>query len=175
MAVQPGTIRPGSLLRPSVAADFLSKSTPARIGLLVAVVGIMVAMAAFVGSIVNAVLVSDDEGLLTGGAVRDDAILANTAWTFGVATLALAIIKSGIALILLGIVRRLWVRVESLKSGLPKLAPDAPDKAEISSSRISTPYGAATHTSPAPKPLLIHRMAYLMWSPMLLMGVMAVM
>ena len=38
MAVQQGTIRPGSLIRPSVAADFLSKSTAARIGLLVAVV-----------------------------------------------------------------------------------------------------------------------------------------
>ncbi len=174
MAVQQGTIRPGSLLRPSVAADFLSKSTLARIGLLLAVVGIMVAMAALGGSIVNAFLVSDDEGLLAGGAVRDDAILANAAWTFGVATLALATIKSGIALILLGVVRRLWVRAESVKAGLPKLVPDASDKAEISSPRISTPHGAATHTSPAPKPLLIHRMAYLMWSPMLLMGVMAV-
>ena len=88
MAVQQGIIRPGSFIRPAVAADFLSKSTPARVGLIVAVVGIMVAMAAFGGSIVNAVLVSDDNGMLAGGAAADDAILVNAAWTFGITTAA---------------------------------------------------------------------------------------
>ena len=170
MAVQQGVLQPGSLIRPAAAAaaDFLAKSKPARIGLVLAVMGIMVAMAVFIYSIVNAVLVNDD-------GLTDDAVLANGALIFGIGTAGLAILKSGIALILVGVVRRLWVRVESVKAGLAKLAPDAPDKAAISSPTISSPQGAATYTSSSPKPLGIHRMAYVMWAPMLLMGIMAVM
>ena len=144
--------------------DYRSKSSPARIGVVVAVVGIMVAMAAFIGSLVNANLVA------TNGSETD--ILTNNAWTFGVATAGLGILKIGIALLLLGIVRRLWVRVESVKAGLAKLVSDVPNQTEISSSRVSTPYGTATHTERAPRPLLIHRMAFTMWAPMLLMGAM---
>ena len=170
MAVQQGVIKPGSLIRPAAAAasDFLAKSSLARIGLIIAVVGIMVAMAVFIYSIVNAVLVNDD-------GVTDDAVLANGALIFGIGTAGLAILKSGIALILLGIIRKLWVRVESVKVGVGKLAPEATDKTAISSPRINTPYGAATHTSTAPKPLGIHRIAYVMWGPMFAMGIMAVM
>ena len=170
MAVQGGVLQPGSFIRPATAAasDFLAKSSPARIGLIVAVMGIMVAMAVFIYSIVNATLVSDD-------GLKDDAVLANGALIFGIGTAGLAILKSGIALILLGVIRRLWVRVESVKVGVSQLAPDAADKTAISSPRINTPFGVATHTSAAPKPLGIHRMAYIMWAPMFAMGIMAVM
>ncbi len=167
MAVQRGVIRPGTLLRPPATANFLSKSTPARIGVVVALVGIMVAMAQFIGSLVNAGLVASDTSSATD-------ILANSAWTFGVATAGFAILKIGIALILWGILRRLWIRVESVKSGLSELVPDVPNKTEITSARIKTPYGSATHREKAPSPLLIHRMAYAMGLPMLLMGAMAV-
>ena len=170
MAVQQGVLQPGSIIRPTAAAasDFLAKSSPARIGLIIAVMGIMVAMAVFIYSIINAVVVNDD-------GLKDDTVLANGALIFGIGTLGLAILKSGIALILLGVVRRLWVRVESVKVGVGQLAPDATDKTAISSPRIDTPYGVATYTNSAPKPLGIHRMAYVMWAPMLLMGIMAVM
>lgn len=177
MAVQSGAIKPGSLIRPASAAasDFLAKSSPAKFGLIVAVMGIMVAMAVFIVSIVNAFLVSDDAGILAGGPAIDDAIVVNGALIFGIGTAGLAILKTGIALILLGIIRRLWVRVESVKVGVGKLAPDASDKTAISSPTIDTPFGAATYTNPAPKTLGIHRMAYVMWGPMFAMGIMVVM
>ena len=164
VATSRGNVRPRTVLRPSTTADYHSKSSPARVGVVLAVVGIMVAMAALAGSVINANLVATDSSTID--------ILENAAWTFGVATAALAILKVGIALILVGIVRRLWVRVESVKVGLSKLVSDVPNKAEISSPRISTPYGTATYRERAPRPLLIHRMAYTMWAPMLLMGAM---
>ena len=177
MAAQQGVVRPGTLLRPPVTADFLAKSALARVGIVVALMGIMLAMAPFVGSLVNADLVAGDAGLLAGAGITnitDTDILSNNAWTFGVAVTGFAMLKIGIALILLGILRRLWIRVESVKAGLPALVPDAEGKAEISSPRINTPYGRATFTQKAPKPLLIHRMSYVMGSPMVLMGIMAV-
>ena len=85
MAVQSGVIKPGSLIRPApaAAADFLAKSSPARVGLIIAVMGIMVAMAVFIYSIVNTVVVNDD-------GLKDDAALANGALIFGIGTLGLA-------------------------------------------------------------------------------------
>ncbi len=167
MAVERGTVRPGSILRPPVSADFLAKATHARVGITVAVIGIMVAMVAFIGSIVNASLLADD-------GAADTTVIANLAWTFGVATAALGVLKIGIALVLWGIVRRLWIRVESVKAGLPKLMANATDKGKISSPTEKTPYGTVTVRDKASAALPIHRMAYTMWSPMLLMGVMVV-
>lgn len=40
--------------------------------------------------------------------------------------------------------------------------------------KVNTPYGAATATERAPKPLLIHRMSEVLWLPMVLMGPMLV-
>lgn len=160
----PGLVRPGSLIRPKSEADHFATSAARRIGLVVGGAGLMVAMAAFIGSLVTAALVADGD--------NQRSVLANSAWTFGVSTAALATLKIGIALVLLGILRRLWTRVESVKAGLAKLVPSTPGKAEIERSRIATPYGIATHTPKAPRPLGIHRMAYAMWAPMLIMGVM---
>ncbi len=42
-------------------------------------------------------------------------------WLFPVAVSAIALAKVGIAVVLFGIVRRLWVRVESIKESLPVL------------------------------------------------------
>jgi len=167
MAVQHGIVSPGSILRPPISADFLAKATPARVGLVIALTGIMVAMVAFIGSLVNADTVAD-------GGIADSGALANNAWTFGVATAGFAFLKIGIALVLLGIVRRLWVRVESVKVGLATLLPAADDRGKIDSATTTTPYGPATVTQKAPGSLGIHRMAYKMWAPMLVMGAMAV-
>lgn len=159
-----GLVRPGTLIRPRSEADHLARSTVRRIGLAVGVVGLMVAMVAFIGSLVTAALVADGD--------HERSILANSAWTFGVSTAALATLKIGIALVLLGILRKLWTRVESVKAGLAKLVPSVPDRAKVERSSITTPYGTATHTPKAPRPLGIHRMAYVMWAPMLVMGAM---
>lgn len=164
MATKTAYISPGSVLRPQATADYRSRPTHTRVGVITAVMGIMVAMVAFAGSLFTANQVAND-----GGEVP---ILADNAWTFGVATVALGIMKTGIALILWGIVRRLWIRVESVKAGLPRLVPDVADKASIPSRSIGTPYGRATHTEKAPPPTTMHRMAYAMWAPMLVMGAM---
>ncbi len=53
MAAQRGIVQPGSIIRPPVAVDWLSKATHAKVGLGLAVVGIMVAMVALIGAIVR--------------------------------------------------------------------------------------------------------------------------
>jgi hypothetical protein len=128
------------------------------------VMGLMVAMAAFISSIVQA-----------GSDSSASSIAAQAAWTFGIATAALGTIKTGIAFILWGIVRRLWLRVESVKAALPDLMPSDRETGDVSEGPISTPYGAGTITRTAPAPLPIHRMALKLWAPMLVMGVMLVM
>ena len=103
-------ISAGTLLRPTEAADYRSRSSLRKRGVYLLLVGLGVAMVAFIISIVQA-----------GRDATD--IAAQAAWTFGVATAALGIVKSGIALILWGIVRRLWIRIQSVRETLPKLLP----------------------------------------------------
>lgn len=168
MAVQGGTVRPGSLLRPPVAADFLAKATHARIGITLAAIGIMIAMISFIGSIVNAANIADDGAGST-------TVAAYNAWTFGVSTAGLAFAKLGIALILWGIVRRLWIRVESTKVGLAKLVPNVDGKGDPAGLSGTNPYLRVTVTKTAPDAYPIHKMAFKLWSPMLVMGAMLVM
>ena len=167
MVAQRGIIQPGGLIRPPIAADWLGKPTHSKVGLGVALVGIMVAMVALVGAIVRATLIADD-------GPGDTTVLSLTAWTFGVATLALGMTKLGIALILWGIVRRLWTRVESTKAGLVKLVPDVEGKGDVASASAENPYMKVTVSAKARPPYTLHRMAYVLWSPMIVMGVMAV-
>lgn len=155
-------ITPGTLLRPPLTADFRSTSTQRVVGLRLIAVGLMVAMAAFISSIVQA---SRD-----GTAAS---IAAQAAWTFGVATVALGVLKTGIAVILWGIVRRIWVRAESIKAALPQLMPSGIDRT-LKEGTIDTPYGPAVVTRQGPPPLLVHRMSFALWAPMLLMGAMGV-
>ena len=156
-------ISAGSLLRPPLTADYRSRSSLLKAGLFFILVGFGVAMVAFISSLVQA-----------GRDGTAAQIAAQAAWTFGVATAALGIVKSGIAMILWGIVRRLWIRVESLKEALPKLVRQSNGAARIQAGRISTPYGGGLVTQRTPAALPIHRMAYMMWAPMLMMGVMGV-
>ncbi len=156
-------ITSGTLLRPSETADYRSRSSLRKNGLLVLLVGLGVAMVAFVSSLVQA-----------GQDGTEAQIAAQAAWTFGVATAALGIVKSGIALILWGIVRRLWIRVQSVKESLPKLMPQNTESKPVEEGPITTPYGKGRITRSAPSALPIHRMAYALWLPMLIMGVMGV-
>lgn len=156
-------VKAGTLIRPLASADYKSKSSLKKGGLLLIPVGIMVAMVALISSIIQA-----DRG------ASDASIAAQAAWTFGVATVALITIKSGIALILWGIVRRIWIRIESLKEALPNLMSKDAQPGTIHEGSITTPYGAGKTTRKAPGSLPIHRMAYALWAPMLIMGVMLV-
>ena len=159
--------RAGTMIRPPVTADYRGKSTLRTLGFTVAAAGFMVAMIAFISAVVQAGFVADSasaSGIETQGA-----------WTFGVSSTAAVMVKAGIALILLGILRRLWVRVESVKQALPRLVPQGGAGARIDEGPISTTYGAGRVSRKAPGALPIHRMAYALWAPMLVMGAMGVM
>ena len=158
------TVKAGTLIRPPVTADYRSKSSIGRNRLSVVLLGFGVAMVAFISSLV-----------LSGRDASAASLAAQAAWTFGVATIALGTIKSGIALVLWGIVRRIWIRIESVKVALPKLKSQNPEPGLTREGPITTPYGSGRITSKAPPPLLIHRMAYALWAPMLVMGAMIVM
>ena len=103
-----------SITRP---ADVDASSSPWQfsVGLGFAAVGVMALMVFFVISAVVSGWVSDQDPAQLGR------ILAYDSWLFPIATAAVAFIKIGIALILWGVVRQLWVRVESLKESLPAL------------------------------------------------------
>ena len=167
MAANRGLVQPGSIIRPPAAADWLAKAKRAKVGLGLAAAGIMIAMIALVGAIIRASLIADDGS-------GDTTVLSLTAWTFGVATAGIGTVKLGIALILWGVVRQLWIRVESTKVGLAKLVPDAEGKGDVASASAENPYMKVSVTEKPVPPYALHRMAYAMWLPMLLMGVMVV-
>ncbi len=105
-----------SLTRPSAPEkEYGSNAWQFNAGLLLAVAGVMLLMVFFIISAVVAGWVSDQDPTNFGR------IAAYDSWLFPVATASVALIKVGIAVVLWGIVRRLWVRVESLKESLPAL------------------------------------------------------
>ena len=105
-----------SLTRPRDAREkYGSNVWQFNAGLAVAGAGVMLLMGFFVVSAVLAGWVSDQDPSQLGR------ILAYDSWLFPAATASVGLIKVGIALILWGIVQRLWIRVESLKESLPAL------------------------------------------------------
>ncbi len=105
-----------SLTRPREAAEEYATNVwqyPA--GLALAGAGVMLLFVWFIISALVANWVSDQDPALIGR------IAAYESWLFPVATASIALIKIGIALILWGIVRGLWIRIESTKTSLPLL------------------------------------------------------
>ena len=147
-------------VRPAAGADYRAKSKFRTAGLVAAVAGLMLVMVSLIGNIV-----AGNEGGVDAARIG--------AWTFGLTTAAFGVLKVGIALTLMGILARLWFRVDSLKQALPALKP-ASGASVVGTSVIGTQYGRATVSSNEPKPLFIHRMARALWLPMLAMGIMAV-
>jgi hypothetical protein len=96
------------------------------------------------------------------------------AWSFGLNFLGFNVIKIGIAVLLMGIIVRLWMRVDSVKAALVDLKADAEREPVRTSGEIATPYGRAEITSRTPKPLWIHRLAEYMSTPLVVMGPMIV-
>ncbi len=155
----------GALTRPTAGSELRAPSRHRTIGLALAFGGL--ALAAI--SLVNSVVAGD---LARQGAPADQ-VGSLAAWSFGLTTAAFGTVKLAIGVILLGIVQRIWVRVESVKASLPGLIrARASDSAPLG--EFDSEFGPATATATAPKPLLIHRLAGLLWAPMLAMGVMLV-
>jgi hypothetical protein len=133
-----------------------------RIGSVAIGVG-LVGLAAVVVALVANVLVA-------GG----DAGADNLFWTFGLSVTGFAVVKTGIALTLMGIVVRLWMRVDAVKAALPFLKADREPEPGVQTGNIETPFGRGTLTKRAPGLLPPQAMARVMWKPMILMGPMLV-
>jgi hypothetical protein len=95
---------------------------------------------------------------------------ATLAWSFGLTTTAFGTIKFGIGIILVGILIRLWLRVESVKVGLSALKPAG--DGQLQTGTLKTAFGPAEASASVPTALPIHKMARTMWAPMLAMGYM---
>jgi hypothetical protein len=122
-------------------------------------------------------LASLNASSLASGEGEADQIATSLVLAFGLSTAGFAAIKLGIGIILVAIVRRIWVRVDAIKSVLPDLIGRQPARDALAQGQLGdyeSPFGAASATLDAPRPLPIHRMAQLRWAPMLLMGAMVV-
>lgn len=157
------TTRTTRLIRPAPGTHHDVQTRHRSVAFALAVVGLVLAMVSLVANLVAAGLIGDGRTALA------DQTLA---WSFGLNTTAFGTIKVGIAIVLIGILVRLWLRVESVKESLPGLK--APAQPKVEEGAIRTPYGPATSGKTVPKPLAIHTMAKLLWAPMLVMGAMAV-
>ena len=148
--------------RPSPHDDPTRRSRYRSVGLGLAVVGLMGAAASVVGNLTAA-----------GGITAQDGYRETLAWTFGVSIFSFGMIKLSIAIILMGIIVRLWFRVDGVTSAIARLHRHNEHGAVTPNVTGTSPWGKITVTDQPPKLLPIHRMARKMWLPMLGMGVMA--
>jgi len=142
--------------------DNTGPSAERRLGLNIAIAGLALAMITLVANLVAGTALGDGQSVAK--------ILP---WSFGITTLAFGTIKFGIAVVLVGIMVRLYVRITAVGDSLPALMPDVDGDRYTSFGEYDSPQGRATATRQAPKMLPIHTMARKMWAPMLAMGAMA--
>jgi hypothetical protein len=143
--------------------DYKNVADHSKVAIGIGVLGLLIAMVVLALSLTAA----NDVG--SGG--EDAAQLL--AIGFGLQTLALVTLKVGIAVALIGILVRLWLRIDAVKVSLAALRPENHGDGQAVGD-IDTGYGAATVTKNAPAPLPIHKMARTMWFPMIVMGPMLV-
>lgn len=148
-------------LKPAADANYRAPSRYRSRGLVLAFIGLVVASIAFVGNLVAVGQTGTDQA-------------STLAWTFGVTTTGFALIKTAIAVVLWGVLMKLWLRADSIKAALPELV-GTPSVDRAAFGDVDTPYGRVTVTEKAPGPLPIHKMAKRMFRPMLAMGLMLVM
>jgi hypothetical protein len=134
-------------------------------GIATAALGWLATAAGFGLSVAAAVAIGQTDSL--------DRLGGLLALTVGVALAGVGTAMTGVAFVLRGIVKTIWIRVDSLKAALPALRPPAAQSVVLAGSG-RTDYGRFTVTDVEPKPLPVHRMAKALWAPMLLMGLMAV-
>jgi len=147
--------------RPAPTDDYREPSIHRKVGIGVALVGLMGTMAAFIANLVAA-----------AGVDEANSHQETLAWSFGLTILSFGTLKIAIAVILMGIIVRLWFRVDSVKAALQGLHGHS-DEPLPAIGPVDTPYGRAEVTASPPKLLPIHRMARKLWPPMLAMGAMA--
>lgn len=150
------------LARPAATADHTRPGRYRPIGFILGLMGLGIATAAVIGNFVAASDVGD------GTSTRE-----TLAWTFALTTASFGTIKLGISLVLMGVLIRAWMRVDSVKAGLAGLK--GPGGGETLSGKIDTPQGKAIAGTTAPGTLMIHKIAPKLWAPMLVMGVMGLM
>ena len=147
------------LVTPSESDDYRTVLPHKNIGIGIGVVGVLI------GMVVLALALTAAADLTTGGenAARLLAI------GFGLNTLALGTLKFGIAIVLIGILVRLWLRIDSVKVAVAALRPQEHGQGAPLGD-LDTEYGQATVTGTPPEALPIHKMARTMWFPMVVMG-----
>jgi hypothetical protein len=144
--------------RPPADADAAAPSGFGPVGIAFGLLGLTAALVA----------------LVANATAATDLNPSTLAWTFGLAVAGFAVAKLGIAVTLMGILKRLWLRVDSVEAALPHLRAHAEPATGVRYGDIETPFGAATTSQKALGPLPVHRMAQRLWAPMVLMGPMLV-
>lgn len=142
--------------------DYRRTSTERRAGLALVVFGMMLAAVTLIANVVAGNLVADGQSA--------SSILP---WSFGVTTLAFGTIKLGIAAVLVGILVRLYMRIDAVKEALPKLLAGVDGDRRTPNGTYQSPQGRAIATTDPPRQLPIHTLAQRMWGPMLVTGAMA--
>lgn len=142
-------------------ADPTLRSRYRTAGLALAMLGMIGATVSVIGNFVAA-----------AGIDATNSYQETLAWTFGLSIFSFGVVKIAIAVILMGIVVRLWFRVDAIKHSLAMLRGHN-EEPTIAAGDVKTTWGAARITEDPPALLPIHRLARLMWRPMLAMGAMA--
>ncbi|MFQ5553890.1 MAG: hypothetical protein ACE5GC_00805, partial [Acidimicrobiia bacterium] len=137
------TTRFDALTRPKAGTDHRAVSKHRSVGFGLAFVGLMLAVVTLIANIAAA---NEDSA---------ETARETLAWSFGLTTLAFGTIKLAIAIILVGILVRLWLRVTAVSESLPglKAQADAPSPR----GDVDTNWGRATETADVPAPLPVHR------------------
>ncbi|MFQ5426365.1 MAG: hypothetical protein ACE5EV_04725, partial [Gaiellales bacterium] len=141
--------------RPRPDADPTSRSGFRILGIVLAGAGVLAVLAAL---ILNVLVASGD------------AAAPNLRWTFGLSVAGLGTVKVAITIILLGIIIRLWMRVDSVRDVLPELTKPAQSDEEEEYSDIETEFGRIQRSPQAPgliPPMIVARK---LWAPMLAIG-----
>ena len=141
--------------RPPPGADPTSVSGFRILGTVVAGVGVL---AVLVALILNVLVATGDAGA------------ANLPWTFGLTVAGFGTVKAGIAIILLGIIIRLWTRIDSVRDTLPELKKPAEPEELDDYSDLKTEFGKIQRSPEAPGLIPPMIMARKLWAPMLVMG-----
>ena len=122
--------------RPAASADYREASPQRSRGILLAVLGLGITTIAFFGNLAAVGQMGADQG-------------STLAWTFGLTTTGFAVVKTAIAVVLWGIILKLWVRADSMGVALPKLT-GRPGADSTPLGDLETPYGKVTVTEKAP-------------------------
>ena len=152
-----------TLTEPSAGTSASTVLPHTKRGITLGAIGLLIAMVTVAANLSAANALEAGDGV---------AAAKTLAWSFGLTTLAFGTAKVGIAIILVGILVRIWFRLDAIKTAMPSLASASSHRYHVGASP-TTEFGDAVVTKDAPSELPIHKMARTMWAPMLAMGAMA--